>query len=120
MKLTVVIVTLILMTLVDEGATWGWPRIRVPRISVRRILKKVCNPICTTKCVEATGCLHCNRVCSYGCHETVCKWIGKKRSEPQVIITPSYLYEKLTISILLKLLFIRRACLINKRPQFIS
>jgi hypothetical protein len=36
MKLTVVIVTLILMTLVDEGATWGsWraPRIRYPRMT---------------------------------------------------------------------------------------
>ena len=48
MKLTVVIVTFILMTLVDEGATWGsWraPRIRVHRIRVPPILKKICNPV---------------------------------------------------------------------------
>lgn len=95
MKLTVVIVTLILMTLVDEGATWGWraPRIRLPRIS--RILTQVCNPICTTKCTVASSCPVCAPACAYGCHETVCKWIGRKRSEPQVSITPSYLYEKL-------------------------
>ena len=112
MKLTVVIVTLILMTLVDEGATWGWP----PRARRRRVrfiaLRSVCNPICTTKCTAAT--------CVYGCDETVCRRSGRKRSEPQVIITPSYLYEKLTIFILFKLLFIRRVCPIDKKPQFIS
>jgi len=31
--------------------------------------------------------------------------------DEKVIITPSYLYEKLTVFILLKLLFIRRVCL---------
>ena len=123
MKLTVVIVTLILMTLVDEGATWGsWraPRWRAPRVRLPPILRKICNPICTTHCVAATECPLCAPVCSYGCDKSVCTWIGRKRSEPQVINTPSYIYENLTIFILLKLLFIRRVCLINKRPQFIS
>jgi hypothetical protein len=92
MKLTVVIVTLILMTLVDEGATCGsW---RAPRIRVPPILKKVCNPVCTTTCVYVTECLRCRPVCSYGCHKTVCTRIGRKRSEPQVIISLSYSYKK--------------------------
>ena len=89
MKLTVVIVTLILMILVDEGATWGsWRgrRWRLPRIRIRLppILKKVCNAICTTKCVVATSCFLCRPVCSYGCNKSVCSWIGRKRSEPQI------------------------------------
>ena len=92
MKLTVVTVTLILMTLVDEGATWGsW---RAPRVRVPPILKKVCNPVCTTTCVYLSECPSCKPVCSYGCDKTVCKWIGRKRSEPQVIISLSYLYKK--------------------------
>ena len=91
MKLTVVIVTFVLMTLVDEGATWGWraPRIRWPRISIRSVLKAVCSPICTAKCTVATFsvCAVCAPVCAYGCYEKICPWIGRKRSEPQVIIS---------------------------------
>ena len=84
MKLTVVIVTLILMTLVDEGATWGrWraPRIRYPRISVRRILQKVCKDVCTTKCQKQ--CPSCRPHCTYVCR-SVCEWTRGKRSEPQI------------------------------------
>ena len=96
MKLTVVIVTLILMTLVDEGATWGsWraPRIRYPRISVNRILQKVCKNVCTPECKER--CSFCTPHCTYRCR-SVCKWLGRKRSEPQVIITLSNVYKKQT------------------------
>ena len=97
MKLTVDIVTLILMTLVDEGATWGsWrsPRLRVPRVRLPSIPNKICNPVCTTKCVAITNCPKCEPACNYGCDKIVCIWIGRKRSEPQVIITLNNLYEK--------------------------
>ena len=97
MKLTVVIVTLILMTLVDEGATWGsWraPRIRYPRISVHRILQKVCKNVCTTECKKQ--CPSCPPHCTYVCR-SVCEWIRGKRSEPQVIITLSNVYKKNTV-----------------------
>jgi hypothetical protein len=97
MKLTVVVVTLILMTLVDEGATWGrWraPRWRAPRVRLPPILKKVCKPVCTTICVAITNRPMCEPVCHYVCDKIVCIWVGRKRSEPQVIITLSNLYEK--------------------------
>ena len=121
MKLTVVIVTLILMTLVDEGATWGswraprWraPRWRAPRIRIRLppILKKICMKICTTKCIPDPICANCKLkcppckpICTYNCKPS-CRWLGRKRSEPQVIITLSILYEKNGTFILLRLLF---------------
>ena len=95
MKLTVVIVTLILMTLVDEGATWGsWraPRWRAPRIRITLppILKKICMKICTTKCIPDPICANCKLkcppckpICTYNCKPS-CRWLGRKRSEPQI------------------------------------
>ena len=74
MKLTVVVVTLILMTLVDEGATWGSWRAPIP--------KKVCNPVCTTICVAITDCPKCAPDCHYRCDKKNLHmgWTKKERT----------------------------------------